>query len=226
MANSRTGTVEMAPIAAWTAGRDSGWAPTKASMRPGSGAPVAGSGARAASSSRNVSTVASFIVLDCRFFRSFSAALKLREKPSTHSCATMSIFEEIDIVPIVLDVFLSKQLHRQTPSALALHLIVDNYATHKHALVRAWLEAHPRVHVHFTPTGSSWMNLVERFFRQITDDVVRDGSFASVGELVTAINVHLAHHNLKPTPYRWKAEGAAILEKIQRARAAQAKSGL
>ena len=119
-----------------------------------------------------------------------------------------------------------KKLHRQTPPELALHLIVDNYATHKHAVVRAWLERHPRVHVHFTPTGSSWMNLVERFFRQITDDVVREGSFASVGELVTAINVHLAHHNLKPTPYRWKAEGAVILEKIRRARAAQAKGVL
>lgn len=115
-----------------------------------------------------------------------------------------------------------KKIHRQTPPGLALHLIVDNYATHKHAVVRAWLEQHPRVHVHFTPTGSSWMNLVERFFRQLTDDVVREGSFASVGELVTAINVHLAHHNLKPVPYRWKASGAAILEKIQRARAAQA----
>ena len=116
-----------------------------------------------------------------------------------------------------------KKLHRQTPPELALHLIVDNYATHKHPVVRAWLNKHPRIHVHFTPTGSSWLNLVERFFRQLTDDVVRDGSFTSVSELVTAINVHLAHHNLKPTPYRWKAKGAAILEKIQRARQAQAK---
>lgn len=119
-----------------------------------------------------------------------------------------------------------KQLHRQTPAELALHLIVDNYSTHKHPVVRAWLEKHPRVHLHFTPTGSSWLNLVERFFRQLTDDVVREGSFASVGELVTAINVHLAHHNLSPKPYRWKAQGAAILEKIQRARAAQAKTVL
>lgn len=117
-----------------------------------------------------------------------------------------------------------KKLHRQTPTELALHLIVDNCATHKHPVVRAWLEKHPRIHVHFTPTGSSWLNLVERFFRQLTDDVVREGSFASVAELVSAINVHLAHHNLKPTPYRWKAEGAAILEKIQRARQAQAKA--
>lgn len=119
-----------------------------------------------------------------------------------------------------------KKLHRQTPAELALHLIVDNYATHKHPVVLAWLKKHPRIHVHFTPTGSSWLNLVERFFRQLTDDVVREGSFANVSELVTAIDVHLAHHNLKPTPYRWRAEGAAILEKIQRARQAQAKMAL
>lgn len=119
-----------------------------------------------------------------------------------------------------------KKLHRQTPPELALHLIIDNYATHKHPAVRAWLEKHPRMHLHFTPTGSSWLNLVERFFRQLTDDVIREGSFASVSELVTAINVHLAHYNLKPVPYRWKAEGAAILEKIQRARLAQAISVL
>lgn len=119
-----------------------------------------------------------------------------------------------------------KKLHRQTPPELALHLIVDNDATHKHPGVRAWLEKHPRMHRHFTPTGSSWLNLVERFFRQLTDEVIREGSFASVGELVTAIKVHLAHHNLKPVPDRWKAEGAAILEKIQRARLAQAKSVL
>jgi transposase len=116
-----------------------------------------------------------------------------------------------------------KKLHRKTPPEMALHLIVDNYSTHKHPAVLAWLEKHPRVHVHFTPTGSSWMNLVERFFRQLTDDVIREGSFASVGELITAINVHLAHHNLTPRPFRWKAEGAAILEKIRRARETQAK---
>lgn len=119
-----------------------------------------------------------------------------------------------------------KKLHRQTPPELALHMIVDNYATHKHPVVRAWLQKHPRIQVHFTPTGSSWLNLVERFFRQLTDEVVREGSFTSVAELVTAINIHLAHHNLKPTPYRWKADGATILEKILRARQAQAKAGL
>jgi len=114
-----------------------------------------------------------------------------------------------------------KKIHRSTPPELALHLIIDNYATHKHPVVMAWLEKHPRVHLHFTPTSSSWLNLVERFFRQLTDDVVREGSFASVQELVTAINVHLTHHNLKPTPYRWKADGVAILAKIQRARLAE-----
>jgi transposase len=119
-----------------------------------------------------------------------------------------------------------KKLHRQTPAELALHLIVDNYATHKHPVVVTWLEKHPRIHVHFTPTSSSWMNLVERFFRQLTDDVVRHGSFASVSELITAINVHLAHHNLSPVPYRWKADGAAILEKIHRARLAQSKGNV
>lgn len=114
-----------------------------------------------------------------------------------------------------------KKIHRETPRELALHLIIDNYATHKHPAVLEWLKKHPRIHLHFTPTSSSWLNLVERFFRQLTDDVVREGSFGSVPELVAAINVHLAHHNLKPRPYRWRAEGAAILEKIRRAKAAQ-----
>jgi hypothetical protein len=117
-----------------------------------------------------------------------------------------------------------KKVHRKTPPELALHLIVDNYATHKHPTVIAWLEKHPRVHVHFTPTSSSWLNMVERFFRNLTEDVVRDGSFGSVGELTTAINVYLANHNLAPKPFRWKAKGVAILEKIRRARAAQSAS--
>lgn len=115
-----------------------------------------------------------------------------------------------------------KKIHRQTPPELTLHLIADNYATHKHPQALAWIKKHPRIQVHFTPTGSSWMNLVERFFRQLTDDVVREGSFASVQELVSDINVHLAHHNLNPKPYRWKAKGEDILRKIQRAREIQA----
>jgi transposase len=113
-----------------------------------------------------------------------------------------------------------KQIDRETPKDLDLHLIVDNYATHKHAKVKAWLAKHPRFHLHFTPTSSSWLNLVERFFADLTGDVIRAGSFTSVKELVADIETYLAQRNADPRPYTWKAEGAAILEKIQRARAA------
>src|ERR1700692_3850540 len=94
-----------------------------------------------------------------------------------------------------------KQIDREAPKDLALHLIVDNYATHKHAVVRAWLAKWPRIVVHFTPTGSSWMNLVERFFADLTGDIIRQGSFASVGELVRDINAYLAQRNSDPKPY-------------------------
>ena len=98
---------------------------------------------------------------------------------------------------------------------------MDNYATHKHAQVRAWLGKHPRFHMHFTPTSSSWMNLIERFFRDLTVDVVRHGSFQSVKELAYAITDYLAERNLNPTRYEWRAKGADILAKIQRARQKQ-----
>jgi transposase len=113
-----------------------------------------------------------------------------------------------------------KQIDREAPKGLALHLIVDNYATHKHAVVRAWLAKRPRIVVHFTPTGSSWMNLVERFFADLTGDIIRQGSFASVGELVRDINAYLAQRNSDPKPYKWRAKGAEILAKIKRASAA------
>jgi transposase len=113
-----------------------------------------------------------------------------------------------------------KQIDRETPRHLDIHLIQDNYATHKHEKVKAWLKRHPRFTVHFTPTSSSWMNLVERFFADLTADVIRTGSFGSVGELVRDINAYLKERNTNPRPYTWKAEGAAILEKIKRARAA------
>ena len=86
-------------------------------------------------------------------------------------------------------------------------MIVDNYATHKHAEVRAWLDKHPRFHTHFTRTSSSWMNLVERFFRDLTGDVVRHGSFQSVKQLSSAIIDYLAERNLNPTRYEWRAKG-------------------
>jgi transposase len=111
-----------------------------------------------------------------------------------------------------------KHLDAQTPSELDLHLIIDNYATHKHPKVKAWLRKHPRFHLHFTPTSSSWMNLVERFFRDLSEDVVREGSFTSTAELTSAIMAYLAERNLNPTRYVWRAQGADILAKINKAR--------
>lgn len=113
-----------------------------------------------------------------------------------------------------------KQINRETPKDVDIHLIVDNYCTHKHQKVRDWLEKHPRFHVHFTPTSSSWMNLVERFFADLTRDVVREGSFESVKQLTKEIETYLANRNEDPKPYRWRAKGEEILAKIERARAA------
>jgi transposase len=111
-----------------------------------------------------------------------------------------------------------QHIDQQAPEGVQIHLILDNYATHKHPKVMRWLAKHPRFHLHFTPTSSSWMNLVERFFRDLTQDVVLPGSFTSVQELVDAIWAYLAERNLQPVRYEWRADGKAILEKIQRAR--------
>ena len=105
-----------------------------------------------------------------------------------------------------------------------MHIIADNYCTHKHAKVKAWLERHQRFHMHFTPTSSSWMNLVERFFSDLTRDCVRAGSFASVKELTNVITAYLSEHNQSPKPYQWKASGTGILAKIHRARQALAET--
>jgi transposase len=125
-----------------------------------------------------------------------------------------------------------KKLDAETPPDLTLHLVIDNYSTHKHPKVKSWIawrnarqrQAHglERMVLHFTPTSSSWMNLVERFFRDLTVDCVRDGSFTSVKELSAAIETYLQLRDLNPVRYQWKAEGRAILEKIQRARTALA----
>ena len=112
-----------------------------------------------------------------------------------------------------------KQIDRESPGELELHLIVDNYATHKHQKVREWLKRHPRVIVHFTPTGSSWMNLVERFFADLTADCVREGSFESVRDLIDAIDEFLAVRNQEPKRYVWRAKGEDILRKIEKAKA-------
>jgi len=112
-----------------------------------------------------------------------------------------------------------KMIDRQTPKNKQLHLIVDNYATHKHPEVKTWLEKHPRFHMHFTPTSSSWLNMVERFFRDITDKRIRRGVFKSVTELEVAINEYIAAHNVKPKPFIWTAKASDILAKVTRARA-------
>ena len=110
-----------------------------------------------------------------------------------------------------------KQIDRETPEGLTIHVIADNYATHKHEKVRAWLARHPRFAMHFTPTSGSWLNLVERFFADLTA-VIRDGSFASVAELRREIVRHLDAYNEHPRPYKWTAKGEDILAKIKRAR--------
>lgn len=106
----------------------------------------------------------------------------------------------------------------ETPPNLDLHLIADNYATHKHPKVKAWLKRHPRFHMHFTPTSGSWLNQVERFFGLITDKRIRRGIFRSVPELEAAIRQFLDHHNANPKPFVWTASAAAILEKVARGR--------
>lgn len=111
-----------------------------------------------------------------------------------------------------------KKLDRQTNKALAVHVIVDNYATHKHPNVKDWLGKHPRFHLHFTPTSASWVNLVERFFRDITEERIRRGVFHSVEELKAAIMEYLEHRNANPKPYHWTAKPDAILAKVAKAK--------
>jgi transposase len=113
-----------------------------------------------------------------------------------------------------------RAIDRQTPKHLDLHLIVDNYATHKHANVKAWLDKRPRFHLHFTPTSASWLNQVERFFGLITQKRIRRGVFTSVLNLEAAIYDYLEHHNANPKPFVWTASAAEILKKVARGRQA------
>jgi transposase len=113
-----------------------------------------------------------------------------------------------------------KLIDKNTPSHLDLHLIVDNYATHKTAAVKRWLKAHSRFHLHFTPTSASWLNMVERFFAEITRKRIRRGVFRSVPELTTAIMAYLEHHNVHPKPFTWTASAGEILEKVARGKQA------
>jgi len=110
-------------------------------------------------------------------------------------------------------------IDEQTPAGLDLHLIADNYFTHKTPEVQRWLKRHPRFHMHFIPTSSSWLNLVERWFREITDKRIRRESFSSVERLITTIMDYIAQHNDNPQPLVWTTKAEDILSKVRRARA-------
>lgn len=111
-----------------------------------------------------------------------------------------------------------KVLDRQTPPTRPLHLIVDNYATHKHPTVWRWLARHPRFHIHFTPTSCSWLNLIERWFRDLTTRRLRRGVFRHGRELIAAIEQYIAHHNSRPRVFKWVAKVEDIVLKVGRAR--------
>ena len=110
-------------------------------------------------------------------------------------------------------------IDQQTPADKELHLIVDNYATHKHPRVKSWLARHPRFHIHFTPTSASWLNMVERFFRDLTEKRLRRGVFKSVPDVINTIDDYIQKHNVAPKPFVWTASAKDILEKVRRARA-------
>jgi transposase len=110
-------------------------------------------------------------------------------------------------------------IDRQTPADKQLHLIVDNYATHKHAAVQRWAACHKRFHFHFTPTSSSWLNMIERFFRDLTENQLRRGVFTSVEALEQSIHAYIEEHNRNPKPFIWTAKANDILEKVKRAKA-------
>jgi len=110
------------------------------------------------------------------------------------------------------------RIDRQTLPGLDIHLIVDNYATHKTPEIKRWLERHPRFHFHFTPTSASWLNQVERFFAEITRNAIRRGIFKSVAELEAVIDDYLTKHNEAAKPFTWTAAAQDIIKKVDRAR--------
>lgn len=109
-----------------------------------------------------------------------------------------------------------REIDKAVPAGLDIHCIVDNYATHSHPKVKAWLASRPRWHMHFIPTDRSWLNQVERFFALITDKAIRHGSFASVKERVAKIDHFMSHLNKSCQPFRWTATADSILEKLHR----------
>ena len=115
-----------------------------------------------------------------------------------------------------------RTVEKQSDPELELHFILDNYATHKHAKVKAWLDRHPRVHFHFVPTSSSWLNLVERFFSELTQRQLKRLAVHSVGQLVHAITAYIDDRNRAPKPFVWTATVKDILAKVTRANIALA----
>ena len=113
-----------------------------------------------------------------------------------------------------------RTVERQVPKGLQIHMILDNYGTHNHPNVTAWLDKHPRFHLHFIPTSSSWLNMVERWFGKLTDKAIRRGVFRSVPDLITAIENYLAANNADPQPFEWTATAEEILDKVRRGRVA------
>ena len=111
-------------------------------------------------------------------------------------------------------------IDKAVPTGLEVHLICDNYATHNHEKVKRWLTRHRRFHVHFTPTSASWLNMVERFFRDLTDKRLRRGVFRNVQEVIDAIDEYIVQHNDHPKPFIWTKKASDILEKVMRGRAA------
>src|SRR5665213_2716086 len=113
-----------------------------------------------------------------------------------------------------------RTIDKEVPKGLAVHMILDNYATHKHKDVVAWLAKHPRFQLHFTPTSSSWLNLVERWFRELTGKALRRGVFHSVPDLIASIEEYMQIHNNEPKPLVWTATAESILTKVRRGRVA------
>ena len=108
------------------------------------------------------------------------------------------------------------RIDQSVDPALDIHLVLDNYGTHKHPKVKKWLAARPRYHVHFTPTSSSWLNQVERWFAEITRKRIRRGTFRSVRELTKAIHDYIRIYNNKPRPFQWVASASRIIRKVNK----------
>jgi transposase len=144
---------------------------------------------------------------------------------------TTTLFAALNVAEgIVIDKCMPRHRHQEwikflqeiddcTPPDVDLHLIADNYATHKHAKVKAWLKRHPRFHMHFIPTSSSWLNMVERFFGELTNKRLRRGTFQNIEQLTTAIAAYVEDHNNDAKGFQWTAKAQDILAKVRRARA-------